>query len=267
MNETVVTVREARRWSFDAAAELYDAVRPGYPAEAVDDLVRLTGIDRHSRVLEIGAGTGKMTVELARRGCEIVAVELGSGMAAVAARNLASFPKVSIVDAAFEDWSLPATPFDAVVAATSFHWLDPAIRVTRAADCLRPGGALAIVSTEHVAGGTDAFFEAAQACYERWDASTPPGLRLQGADDIPVETEELSASGRFGEAAVRRHVWTATYTRDGYRDLLRTYSGHRALPADDLAGLLACIGGLIDRDHGRRVTKAYLTQVLVARTS
>jgi SAM-dependent methyltransferase len=269
MSETIDRdreVREGRRWSFDAAADLYDRMRPGYPAEAVDDLMQLAGIDRDSRVLEIGAGTGQLTLDLGRRGCEVVALELGSGLAAIARRRLATFPKVSIVNAAFEDWPLPSRRFDVVVAATSFHWLDPAVRVTRAADCLRPGGALAILSTDHVAGGTEPFFEAAQACYERWDASTPPGLRLQAAEAIPIDTEEISRSGRFGKAAIRRHVWDATYTTRGYLDLLRTYSGHQALSPDDLEGLLACIGELIDGPYGGRVTKAYLTGVLVART-
>jgi SAM-dependent methyltransferase len=260
-------VRESRRWSFDAVADLYDRVRPDYPTEAIEDLVQLAGIDSRARVLEIGAGTGQLTLELAKRGCEIVAVELGPRLAAIASRRLGSFPKVSVVNAAFEDWPLPSQPFDTVVAATSFHWLDPAVRVTRAADCLRTGGALAIVSTEHVAGGTDAFFAAAQSCYERWDASTPVGLRLQPADDIPVDTEEISRTGRFGDVTTRRYVRGITYTTNGYLDVLRTYSGHQALSADDLRGLLECIGALIDGDYGGRVTKAYLTQTLVARRS
>jgi hypothetical protein len=64
-------------------------------------------------------------VPLARRGYEIVALELGAGLAALARRNLAGFPAVEVINVAFEAWPLPAEPFDAVVAATSFHWIDP----------------------------------------------------------------------------------------------------------------------------------------------
>ena len=105
----------------------------------------------------------------------MVAVELGPALAAVARRNLARFPAVEVVTAAFEDWPLPAEPFDMVLAATAFHWIDPAVRVVKAADALRPGGVLATVSTHHVAGGDESFFAEAQACYERWDPETPPG--------------------------------------------------------------------------------------------
>jgi SAM-dependent methyltransferase len=252
------------RGIFDEEAELYDRVRPGYPADAVDDLTQLAGIDDGARVLEIGAGTGRLTVELARRGCQITAVELGPRLAAVAMRRLAQFSNATVVTAAFEEWTLPPEPFDAVIAATSFHWLDPEVRVGRAADALRIGGALAVVSTHHVAGGTHSFFDDAQACYEQWDPATPPGLRLTSGDEFPAETEEIDVSGRFGEVAERRYSWDVTYTAPEYLDLLRTYSGHRALPPHDLQGLLGCIAALIEERYNGRITKRYLTRTVVA---
>ena len=154
---------------FDEDAELYDRARPGYPDALFDDLFALAGIGAGSRVLEIGCGTGQATVALAERGCAVVAVELGANLAAVAARNLAAFPNAQVVVGAFEDWPLPDEPFDAVVAFTAFHWVDPTVGVDKVAEALRPGGAFATVTTDHVAGGTDAFFVDVQDCYERWD--------------------------------------------------------------------------------------------------
>jgi 16S rRNA A1518/A1519 N6-dimethyltransferase RsmA/KsgA/DIM1 with predicted DNA glycosylase/AP lyase activity len=92
-----------RRATFDQAAELYDRARPGYPPVLFDDLARLAGVGPGCRVLEIGPGTGQATVPLAERGCRVVAVELGEGLAAVARRNLAGFRGVQVVTAAFED--------------------------------------------------------------------------------------------------------------------------------------------------------------------
>jgi SAM-dependent methyltransferase len=111
--------RERLRASFDKAAELYDRARPRYPAALFEDLADLTGIGPGSRVLEIGPGTGQATLPLAERGCRVVAVELGPDLAAVARRNLARFPTVEVVTAAFEDWPLPSEPFDLVLAATA----------------------------------------------------------------------------------------------------------------------------------------------------
>jgi SAM-dependent methyltransferase len=198
------------RRTFDEAAELYDRARPGYPPAVFDDLAELAGIGPGRRVLEIGCGTGLATLPLAERGCAVVAVELGAGMAAVARRKLARFPEVRVVVSAFEEWPLPVEPFDAVVSATAFHWVDPAVRVVKAADALRPGGALATIATHHVDGGTEAFFVDVQACYERWDPATPSGLRLPAAADVPFDSAEIDRSVRFGPALFRRHEWELT---------------------------------------------------------
>ncbi len=259
--------RERLRSTFDQAAELYDRARPRYPTGLFDDLAELAGIGPGSSVLEIGPGTGQATVALAERGCRVVAVELGAALAAVARRNLARFPAVEVVTAPFEDWPLPEEPFDLVLAATAFHWIDPEVRVVKAADALRPGGMLATVTTHHVAGGDDSFFAQAQACYGRWDPETPPGgVPLRPATDIPSSSEELDRSHRFGPATFRRYEWEQAYTTAGYVEVLLTYSGHRALDPAAQSGLLDCIAHLIDAGYGGRVVKRYLTELRVAST-
>lgn len=254
------------RQTFNQVAELYDQARPGYPEELFADLRRLAGVGPGARVLEIGCGTGQATVPLAELGCQVVAVELGAELAAVAQRNLARFPQVQVVVAAFESWPLPQEPFDVVLAATSWHWLDPAVRVGKAADALRPGGALATVATHHVAGGTQEFFEEAERCYERWDPDTPPGgARLPASADLPLDPEAVDRSGWFGPAVFRRYERDRAYTTERYLDVLRTYSGHRAMASADLDGLLQCIGQLISTRYGGRITKRYLTELRVTR--
>ncbi|ONK15372.1 class I SAM-dependent methyltransferase [Streptomyces sp. MP131-18] len=258
--------REGLRRTFDEDAELYDRARPGYPPGLYDDLAELAGARPGGHVLEVGCGTGQATVPLARLGCRITAVEAGPHMAAVARRNLAGAAAVEVVTADFESWPLPEEPFDVVVAATAFHWIDPAVRMAKAAEALRPGGALAVVRTQHVRGGTEEFFVEVQRCYERFDPDTPPGLRLPAAADIDGSdhAHEVALSGRFGPTVFRRHEQDLTYTTSEYLDLLRTYSGHRALPEAARTGLLKCIASLIDKQHGGRVTKRYLIELAVS---
>ncbi|MFI1073697.1 class I SAM-dependent methyltransferase [Streptomyces puniciscabiei] len=253
--------------TFDEDAELYDRARPGYPPELYDDLAELAGAGPGSRVLEVGCGTGRATVPLARRGCRITAVEAGPSMAALARRNLAGAGQAEVVTAEFEKWPLPDEPFDAVVSAMAFHWIDPAVRVAKAADTLRPGGALAVVRTQHVAGGTEEFFVEVQRCYERFDPATPPGLRLSAAEDVDGSdhAQEVARSGRFGPTVFRRYERDLTYATADYLELLRTYSGHRALPAAARTALLECIAALIDRRYGGRVTKRHLIELGVSR--
>ncbi|MEU0839372.1 class I SAM-dependent methyltransferase [Streptomyces sp. NPDC005962] len=254
--------------TFDEDAELYDRARPGYPPELYDGLTELAGVRPGSRVLEVGCGTGQATVPLAGRGCRITAVEAGPHMTAVARRNLAGAAAVEVVTAEFESWPLPEEPFDAVVSATAFHWIDPAVRITKAADALRPGGALAVVRSQHVWGGTEEFFVGVQRCYERFDPETPPGLRPPAAADIDGSdhAEEVTRSGRFGPTVFRRYEQDLTYATSDYLDLLRTYSGHRALPEAARNGLLGCVANLIDGRYGGRVTKRYLIELGVSRS-
>lgn len=254
---------------FDEDAELYDRARPGYPPGLYDDLAELAGAGPGSRVLEVGCGTGQATVELAARGCRITAVEAGPRMAAIARRNLAGGAEAEVVTARFESWPLPPEPYDAVVSATAFHWIDPAVRMTRAADALRPGGALAVVRSQHVRGGTEEFFVEVQRCYERFDPRTPPGLRPPAADDVDGSdhVEEVARSGRFGPTVLRRHEQDLTYTTSAYLELLRTYSGHRALPEPARNGLLGCVEALIEGRYGGRVTKRYLIELAVSHRS
>ena len=262
------------RTTFSEAAELYDRMRPGYPRAVFEELAEFGRLGPGSRVLEIGCGTGQATLPLAQRGYRVTAVELGAELAAIARRKLASFPGVEVVVSAFEDWPapwseaergpLPHDEFDAVVSATAFHWLDPAVRVARSAAVLRPSGTLAIIGTEHIAGGDTAFFAEAQACYERWDPSTPPGLRLQNASEIPRDSAELDQSGLFERVVFHRYEWTETYSASAYRDLLLTYSGHRALESDRREHLLACITELIEGRYGGSITKCYLTELRLA---
>ncbi|MGW5640022.1 class I SAM-dependent methyltransferase [Streptomyces sp. NPDC003832] len=253
--------------TFDEDAELYDRTRPGYPSQLYDDLAELAGACPGSRVLEIGCGTGQATMPLAERGCRITAVEAGRNMAAVARRNLSGAAGVEVVTAEFESWPLPEDAFDVVLAATAFHWIDPAVRTAKAAEALRPGGALAVVRTQHVRGGTEEFFVEAQHCYERFDPHAPPGSRPPESADIDGSdhVREVMRSGAFGPTAFRRYERDLTYTTSEYLRLLQTYSGHRALAADARNGLLDCIATLVDGRYGGRVTKRYLIELAVSR--
>ncbi|GAA1690879.1 class I SAM-dependent methyltransferase [Kribbella yunnanensis] len=250
--------RELLRQTFTEDAELYDRVRPGYPEQLYDDLAEVLSSTKPS-VLEIGPGTGQATRPMVRRGWSITAVELGAELAAVARRNL---PAADIIVADFDTWELPEPTFDLVLSATAFHWLDPATRVRRCARVLRPGGVLAVVSTHHIAGGSEQFFVDVQRCYDRFTDDPEKG-GLPAASAVLEDSSEFDASGLFGPVRFRRYAWEVVYSTAEYVELLSSYSGHRALTADRRDGLYDCVRALIEADGGT-VTKRYLTQLSAA---
>jgi SAM-dependent methyltransferase len=257
--------REQLRRTFEEAPELYERARPTYPGELFDDLAELAGLDEGARVLEIGCGTGQATLPLARRGYSILCVELGAGLAATARRNLATFANVEVVHANFETWEPERSDFDALVAFTAFHWVDPELRYQKAARLLRERGSLAVAGSLHVRRpGGDTFWAEVQ---EDYDAVVPspdnrPPPFPDEIDDLRGEIEE---SGRFEYVAARRYVWDAEYTAEEYISLLDTYSGHRALDEPRRTELYDRIRHRIEARPDRRVTKTYITMLNVAR--
>src|SRR5262249_22062674 len=155
---------------------------------------------------------GQVTLPLARQGCEIVALDLGANMAAIASQKIKPFPKAKVTVADFETWPLPSQAFDLVVSASAFHWIDPEVRIQKSAQALRPGGVLATISTEHIRGGTEQFFLDVQECYKRWDPSAPNECSLPTAAEIPMESEELESSGLFEKPVFRRYEWEREYS-------------------------------------------------------
>jgi SAM-dependent methyltransferase len=130
--------RQAQASSFGAAAAAYDAARPGYPAAALDWLIP----DGARRVLDLGAGTGKLTRLLLDRGLDVTAVEPSAGMRAQLAQSV---PGARVLAGSAEDIPLPAASVDAVLVAQAWHWVDQDMAVPEVARVLVPGGRLGLV--------------------------------------------------------------------------------------------------------------------------
>lgn len=255
--------REQLRHTFGTVAELYDAARPDYPPAVFEDLAELAGLHRGSCLLEIGPGTGKATVDLARRGYAVTGVELSPELAEIARRNV---PDAEIEVGDFETWAAPEAEFDAVVAFTAFHWIAPEVRYAKPVRLLRPGGALAVVAGPHVLPPDgDGFFAEVQ---EDYDAVVPhPDNR---APRPPEEVEsrwadEFRAAGAFAAVEERRHLHSLEYTADEYIALLGTFSDNLALPAEQRDELFGRIHARIAARPGGVVTKHHLLVMTVGR--
>jgi SAM-dependent methyltransferase len=227
------------RLSFDAVAASYDRGRPGYPDALIDDVIDLVGV-RAPRVLEVGAGTGTATRLFAQRDLEICALEPSPPMAALARRNCAPYPRVSVIVSTFEGWSPPGDAFDLVVSAQAWHWVAPDVGYAKAHEVLASSGGLGLFWThplwDEVVLGNELL-----SLYERHApelaARGPwfPGFRGPHGAERPNET---NLSGLFGPMTERSYRWSMNYATDEYIDLLESLPEHQSLPTSTRSALL-----------------------------
>lgn len=245
---------------FGKAAEAYDRVRPGYPAEVVDRLLACAG--GGARILEVGCGTGQATRALAAGAREVVALEPDERMAALARRRCAGLPRVRVEVAAFEEWALPPEPFDLLVSAQAWHWVDAGVRTAKAAEALRAGGWLAVMWNQPRLAD-EVVWQVLDAAYRRHApqlAGRRPGTRVATVvGEVAGETETCADFGPVSEHAV---AWHDELRPDEFVAWLATQSHHLRLEAGARRGLLAQVeAGVAERAS---VAIAYTCRLLLA---
>ena len=233
--------------TFNTAAVLYEDVRPGYPEKLIQDIVELSGINDHSRILEVGCGTGKATRPFAEHGYEVLCLDIGADMIAVAKEKLKTFPNVSFVEQAFEAWK-PVGTFDLVISATAFHWVTPKVRYLRASAALGSNGFLAVFSNQHV-HKDEGFFVETQSLYDKYYRPL--------AIDRPTHATDFPGVEAFEDPIKRVYPWAQTYSSEQYIKLLSTYSDHIALPDENRNLLFEGITNLIETKYNGQITKHY----------
>lgn len=256
-----------RRVIFGEVPDLYDRVRPSYPAALVDDTLAFGELRAGDAAVEVGPGTGKATVLFAKRGLSITGVEPSAPMAGVCRRNCASFPNVSVEDGLFEQWDERGRSFRLLYAGQSWHWVDRSLGAKKAHDVLDAEGVVALFWNAPIWPDKTLRAELDDA-YERLSpglaAQSPgfPGTNVPRHEDPPESA--LEKSGLFTERTIRKYEWSEHYATDTYLDLLRTQSGHRLIPPDELARLLAGIADIVD-GRGGEVEMWYRTRLHLAR--
>ncbi|MEU4233693.1 class I SAM-dependent methyltransferase [Nonomuraea sp. NPDC026600] len=252
---------KARRMaeSFGVDAQRYDQARPGYPDALV---TRIVAGSPGPDVLDVGCGTGIAARQFQAAGCAVLGVEPDARMADFArARGL------QVEVAAFEAWQPAGRTFDAVIAAQSWHWVDPVAGAGKAARVLRPGGRLAIFG--HVYEPPAEVAEPFAAAYRRAAPDSPfngqPARRpldLYQAVYAKV-ADKIRETEQFDDPEQWRFDWEQSYTRDQWLDLLPTTGGLTQLRPDQLAEILDAVGSAID-SLGGRFTMNYTTLATTA---
>ena len=267
-NEAAHNAKRAR--SFGAVAQLYDKARPGYPA---DLFAHLGGLLSGSRVLEVGAGTGKATAGLTALGLEVTCLEPDPYMAAVLAdRTVADGSQVRIEVATLDSY-LGTETYDGLFSAQAWHWTNPATRLDRAAALLRPGGILGIF-WNHAELRQEPIFAAIQGIYDEFDLygrdrprdpSGTPANRADTRDPANEYTAEIAARPEFEYLGVTAYEWERAYTATEFGEFQESTSHFQVLEPKLRERLLTTITTTIREQFDDLVTFSWLTRCYTAR--
>ncbi|UMB69398.1 class I SAM-dependent DNA methyltransferase [Mycobacterium paraterrae] len=208
--------------SFGGAAENYDAYRPRYPDQLIEDVLA----PRAHRVLEAGAGTGIASMQMIERGADLLAVEPDARMA-----DVAKAKGIPVELASFEEWDPAGRTFDLVVFAASFHWVDPALALPKIRTILNDGGKLALIWNRlRPTHPSRAEFEEIYRDYM--------DLETRSGDGSPGEVVDLIAAHGF-TVTKREYPHDLHYSAQHWVDIAFTFSNQLLVPEDKAAELRA----------------------------
>lgn len=255
--------RDDRRLSFDEVPDVYDEIRPTYPAQLYAVLFEM--LPPHPSIVEVGPGTGQATEDLLDRGASVNAVEIGPAMASKLRSNLPT-DRLRVTVGDFEQVEIAPSSVDAVFSATAYHWISPQAQTALPARLLRPDGVLAIVDLIQVNSPEDGeFFDAVQPIYEKYgEGHRGPPAPTRDQVDPPIR-ELLERDGRFDAPKVRTWDWDHTYSAADYRKLMLSYSGTRMMTPADRLGLLEDIESFIRRHFDGQITRPLVATLTTAR--
>ena len=245
--------------SFGTDPERYDRTRPRYPDALIE---RIVAASPGPYLLDVGCGTGTATRQFRDAGRTVLGVEPDARMA-----EFARATGLDVEVATFENWEPAGRAFDAVVAGTAWHWVDPVLGAAKAALVLRPGGLLA--PFHHVSEVPRPVAEAFATVYQRVVPDAPFDLRSlrQGLDlfqpffDKVADT--IRAAGAFGEPEQWRFDWERSYTRGEWLDQLPTTGAMTRLSPEQVAEVCDGVGAAID-ELGGDFTVSYNTVAVAA---
>ncbi len=219
-------VRQVRALSFGAVAESYERSRPGYPDDAVRWLVGVEPLD----VVDLGAGTGKLTRSLVALGHRVTAVE---PLPEMLEHLRVAAPGVTAVEGGAEAIPLPDASADVVTAAQAFHWFDHGPALCEIARVLRPGGRIALVWNTRDE-------------LESWVAQLSEEVLANEGFEERDAAAPVRESGLFGEVERAVFPYSQKLDRAGLVDLVLSRSYCAVLTPEERAPVLACVEQIFD---------------------
>ena len=255
------TLEDKKSW-YDHAAINYDRARPHYPQQHRDRIIELTNLPKNAAILELGCGPGIATVDFARLGYSMVCLEPSAAACKLARKNCLSYPDVKIINSTFEEWELDNQKFDAVLAATSLHWIAPEIRYQKTARALKDNGWLILLwntppQLEYAA------YQLLKPVYQNY----APDIVYESLENYQKNLNQMGKdvinSGYFKNLVSQQLTIEVSYSIDDYLALLSTLSPYIALESQARNDLFIGIKSLLEQNFESELQLSHVSVVQV----
>ena len=205
---------------FNQMSDYYDKYRPNYPREITDKIIKKADLCAGSKLLEIGAGSGKATEQFANFGFEMLCIDPGEDL--VKKGNDKFHDKnIKFIVSRFEDYAASAEYFDAIVSAQAFHWVPKPLGFEKCFATLKEGGFLFLFWNIEIIKDTD-FDRELLRILEKFSAFTSAVLEENYEKRMATISSEISESGFFACPEITHSHWEKAYTAEEYFGFVST---------------------------------------------
>ncbi len=257
------TLEQRKNW-YSNATDAYNKTRPRYPQQIIYRAVELAKLTRDACILELGCGPGTATTAFANLGFSMVCLEPSQEACFLARKNCAQYPNVKIANTTFEEWELGTQRFNAVLAATSFHWISPDLRYIKTANALKDNGFLILLWNIPLKPQ----YEVYQMLHEVYQIEAPSltlyGDRETHEEDLRRIGQAVIDSGLFKGLVSEHLAYEITYSIDDYLALLSTLSPCIELEPQQRDSLFVGLRAALERNWGRSFQVSCLSTFHVA---
>jgi SAM-dependent methyltransferase len=252
-------LEERKNW-YSPAAEAYSQARPLYPQDLIRQVVEIAQLSSYSNILEVGCGPATATISFSPLGSPMVCLEPNPAFYQLAQQNCQQYSNVVLHNTSFEEWVLEADKFDAVLAASSFHWIPSDVGYTKAAKALRENGYLILLWNKEL----QPCYEVYQTLAEVYQTHAPSfSNRYENRETQEKILQELGQiaidSGLFKNLISGHTESKVTYTSDRYLTLLNTYSPYLKLDPTSKEALFAGLRDKIESDFNGSLQLSYIS--------
>lgn len=255
---------QRKNW-FRQVATAYDHARPRYASEVIHYVLEVAQLPPQAAILEIGCGPATATVPFAKLGFAMTCLEPSPETAQLAQQNCADYANVEVINTSFEEWQSDANRFDAVLAATSFHWVSEEIKYAKTADILRDRGSLILLWNT----APQVSFDVYRVLSEVFQVHAPSLLKYEDFDiqmsRLQTFEQAIADSGYFTNLVSKQWIYTPTYSVRDYVLLLSTLSSYIALDPHQRETVLHELETTLEKHCGDQVETSYLSVVQIAR--